>query len=83
MRLGEYDERLAAMMANMEAHIIADAKAFAFLGDQLIELNRDVKSILASRSFASGVWKAIAIGSGAFVGLGTLVLLAIQVLRMH
>lgn len=58
---GEYDERLATMMTSMEAHIKADAIAFAALIDELKEVNADVKAILAARNYAAGVWKTVTI----------------------
>lgn len=73
---GEYDERLeqmkieaAATTVVMKAHIEADAKAFTELVKQLTEVNADVKSIIVSRAFAAGIWKAITmvLGSGMVV----------------
>lgn len=68
---GEYDERLAKMMASMDAHIEADRVAFASLIEELKEVNQDVKSIIAARNYASGVWKAITIGAAVIVFLVT------------
>jgi hypothetical protein len=49
------------MSENMEAHIKADAIAFSALGEQIIEVNKDVKDLLASRSFLRGAWFALAV----------------------
>lgn len=57
----EYVERLVHMTTAMEAHIEADAVAFKALGEQIIEVNKDVKDLLASRSFLRGTWFAIVI----------------------
>jgi hypothetical protein len=70
--LGEYDVRLAAMVEAMEAHIKADAVAFAGLIDQVTEVNKDVKSIIASRNYAAGVWKALSIIGTILLAAGTL-----------
>ena len=70
--LGEYDERLASLMTSMEAHIKADALAFDTLAKQLIEVNQDVKSIIAARNFAAGVWKALTIAGTVALALATI-----------
>jgi len=57
----EITERLVEMTANMQAHIEADAVAFQALGVQIIEVNKDVKDLLASRSFLRGAWFALAV----------------------
>jgi hypothetical protein len=59
-------ERLIEMTAVMQAHIAADAKAFAEQSEAILEVNKDVKSLLASRSFLRGTWFAI-------VTVGTLI----------
>lgn len=69
---GEYDERLATMLSNMQSHIEADAVAFKALQEGLIEINKDVKSIIASRNFAAGVWKALTIAAGIVTFLVTI-----------
>lgn len=43
----------------MNDHIQADAVAFAKMGEAILEVNRDVKSLLASRSFLRGTWFAV------------------------
>ena len=75
-RIGEYDDRIAKMIeaqagqtAAMDAHIVADAKAFETLAKELIEINRDVKSLIADKNFVSGAWKAAAIIGGALTTL--------------
>lgn len=79
---GEYDERLAKMIADaasasasMVAHIEADRIAFAALVDQLTELNKDVKTILATKAYAAGIWKAVSLffAGGAGVALAGLI----------
>jgi hypothetical protein len=79
---GEYDDRLAKMIsdaastaASMAAHIEADRVAFAALISQLTEVNKDVKSLLAVKSFAAGIWKAVAmfVASGLGVGVAGLI----------
>ena len=67
---GEYDERLATMMISMEAHIKADALAFASLIGELKEVNADVKAILAARNYAAGVWKTVTIIGSILTVLG-------------
>jgi hypothetical protein len=62
----ENTERLIHMTQAMEAHIEADARAFLELSNQILEVNKDVKSLLSSRSFLRGAWFAIGV-------LGTLV----------
>lgn len=57
--LGEYDERLAAMVTSMDAHIRADAVAFSAQNAAILEINQDVKSLLSSRSFLRGTWFAV------------------------
>lgn len=59
-------ERLILMTAAMQAHIEADAHAFQTLGEQIVAVNQDVKSLLASRSFLRGTWFAV-------VTVGTLI----------
>jgi hypothetical protein len=56
-----YTERLIHMTEAMEAHIEADAVAFRTLGAQIIEVNQDVKSLLATRSFLRGTWFAVGV----------------------
>lgn len=82
-QIGEYDVRLAEMagkqtemLANMDAHIKADAKAFESTAESIKDLiaevksiNEDVKTLLNTRSFAYGAWKAAAYIGGAFVAL--------------
>lgn len=59
-------EQLIHITNAMNAHIEADAKAFAEQSAAILEVNRDVKSLLASRSFLRGTWFAI-------VTVGTLI----------
>lgn len=80
---GEYDERIAIMMASMEAHIIADAKAFDLIAKQLIETNKDVKDLLLKQKFTSGMWKAVAVIGGGLTTIIGLALLALQVLQAY
>ncbi len=54
-------ERLISMTSTMQSHIEADARAFQELGTQIIEVNKDVKSLLASRSFLRGTWFAVGV----------------------
>ena len=56
-------ERLIHMTTVMEAHIKADADAFQALALQAIEVNKDLKSLLASRSFLHGTWFAITVSA--------------------
>jgi hypothetical protein len=57
----KYTERLIQMTEAMQAHIEADALAFRELGSQILEVNKDVKSLLHSRSFLRGTWFAVVI----------------------
>ncbi len=57
----DHTERLIHMTQAMEAHIEADRVAFETLGGQIIEVNKDVKSLLASRSFLRGTWFAVGV----------------------
>jgi hypothetical protein len=66
----KYTERLIHMTAAMEAHIRADAIAFQELGSQILEVNKDVKSLLNSRSFLRGTWFAVGV-FGTFVAAVT------------
>ena len=54
-------ERLIGLTTTMQAHVEADAVAFRVLGESIVEINKDVKSLLASRSFLRGTWFAIVI----------------------
>jgi len=90
LKTGEDDERLAKMIeiqtratTSMESHITADAVAFDALGKQIIEINRDLKAIIATRNFFGGVWKATAIIAGALVTLATLYLMYQQMLKPY
>jgi hypothetical protein len=74
-QLPTYNERLTEIVSNMEAHIKADSIAFDALAKQLIEINHDVKSIIASRAFAAGAWKAVTIVGGILSAILTFVLL--------
>src|SRR6185295_3885662 len=62
-RLISIAEQMASIATAMTAHIQADAASFHLLGDQLIALNNDVKSLLASRSFLRGTWFAVTIAA--------------------
>lgn len=79
--LGEYDVRLAEMLTTMQAHIEADAKAFEQLIGELREVNADlktvntdVKTLIQTRSFAFGAWKAATVIGGIIVVLAGLIL---------
>ncbi len=64
----ENTERLIHMTEVMEAHIRADAEAFQVLGGQLLEVNKDVKSLLQTRSFLRGTWFAV-VTVATFIGV--------------
>ena len=71
-RLVSIAEAMAVVATEMKAHIEADARAFRLLGEQLVTLNQDVKSLVQSRSFLRGTWFAIVIGAtliGTIAGL--------------
>jgi hypothetical protein len=68
-----YTERLIHMTLAMEAHIEADAAAFRTLGAQIIEVNQDVKSLLATRSFLRGTWFAVGVFGTLVVTVGGLI----------
>jgi phage-related protein len=79
--LGEYSARLAEMVRQasvnaqtMQSHIEADAKAFAELIAQLTEVNKDVKTLLESRSRMMGMVSLLqwGIASGLIVAVGAL-----------
>jgi hypothetical protein len=66
--VGEYDARMRELIVNqtrattsMEEHIRADAKAFGVIADQVIEINKDLKTVLNLRSFGLGIWKAVGV----------------------
>lgn len=61
---GEYDERLATMMSSMDAHIKADALAFADLIGEVKQINLDVKALLNAKVFARAVWWTLTIVGG-------------------
>ena len=65
-RLISIAHEMASIAEKMGAHIHADAAAFAAQNAAILEVNKDVKSLLASRSFLRGTWFAI-------VTVGTLV----------
>jgi len=65
-RLIHIAHEMAAIAKAMGEHIAADAAAFAAQNSAIIEINNDVKSLLASRSFLRGTWFAI-------VTVGTLI----------
>jgi len=54
-------ERLIHMTSIMQAHIEADAVAFRIIGEQIIAVNQDIKSLLASRAFLRGTWFAVGV----------------------
>lgn len=64
---------MGAMARAMSEHIAADASAFAAQNLAILEVNKDVKSLLASRSFLRGTWFAI-------VTVGTLIGVVIPIL---
>lgn len=64
----EYVERLIHITNAMETHIEADAVAFRTLGAQILEANKDLKSLLATRSFLRGTWFAVLM-VGTFLGV--------------
>lgn len=57
---GEYDDRLASMIDVLQTHIKEDANNFKEMTVQILEVNKDVKSLLNSRSFLRGAWFAVA-----------------------
>ena len=65
-RLVTIAEQIASIASAMSAHIAADAAAFAAQNTAILEINKDVKSLLASRSFLRGTWFAV-------VTVGTLI----------
>jgi hypothetical protein len=83
---GEYDVRLAEMsgkqtemLANMDAHIKADAKAFESTAEgikgliaEVKSINEDVKALLNTRSYAFGAWKGAAVIAFALVTIAGL-----------
>lgn len=64
---------MGEMARAMSQHIAADASAFAAQNLAILEVNKDVKSLLASRSFLRGTWFAI-------VTVGTLVGVVVPIL---
>lgn len=59
---GEYDARMAVLLRIMQDHIKEDSNNFKELTQQILEVNKDVKSLLASRSFLQGAWFALGVG---------------------
>jgi hypothetical protein len=66
------------MTASMDAHIKADALAFATLIEELKEVNKDVKSIIETRAYAAGLWKMASLIGGSVVAVSGIVLAAIK-----
>lgn len=66
------DERWINLMTVVEKHITADAAAFQELAKQILEVNGDVKSLLASRSFLRGAWFALGVSATVLMGAMTL-----------
>lgn len=65
-RLVNIAHEMGAMAKAMSDHISADAAAFAAQNLAILEVNKDVKSLLHSRSFLRGTWFAV-------VTVGTLI----------
>jgi len=57
----ENTDRLIRISEAMQAHIEADSASFKLLGEQIVEVNKDVKDLLSSRSFLRGAWFAIGV----------------------
>lgn len=66
IRLIGIANEMAAVAQAMREHIAADAVSFAETNNAILEVNKDVKSLLASRSFLRGTWFAL-------VTVGTLI----------
>lgn len=59
-------EQIAALAAQFEAHATEDTRRFAEVNVKLDDIGSDVKSLLQSRSFSRGFWKAVLlVGGGA------------------
>ena len=77
--VGEYDARMRELVVNqtkatasMEDHIRADALAFGVVTSQIIEINKDLKTIIGLRNFGLGVWKAVGVIATGIVAIATL-----------
>lgn len=63
---------LDSLRATLQAHTEEDARRFVEMNGKLDDIATDVKSLLASRSYMRGAWKAIitaASAAGAAAGL--------------
>lgn len=63
---------LEGLNATLQAHTAEDARRFEEMSGKLDSIGTDVKSLLESRSFSRGAWKAIvtaASAAGAAAGL--------------
>jgi hypothetical protein len=58
-RLIDISNQVAIAARVMQDHMAADAIQFAATNASILEVNRDVKSLLSSRSFLRGTWFAI------------------------
>lgn len=65
-------EQIAALAAQFEAHATEDTRRFVEVNGKLDDIGTDVKSLLQSRSFSRGFWKAVLLvggGAGTIAGL--------------
>ena len=68
---------IAEVYAKLEEHAKSDKEHFDAQDKKLEAIHADVKSLLDSRSFARGAWKAITIIAGATATVVTLLAKAI------
>jgi hypothetical protein len=72
-------ERITARVSDeLRAHQERDEGQFAAVNERLTEIGADVKSLLQSRSYIRGAWKAVAVVSGA---TATVVSIVIAILK--
>jgi hypothetical protein len=58
-RLIDISNQVAVAARVMQDHMAADSIQFAATNASILEVNKDVKSLLSSRSFLRGTWFAI------------------------
>jgi hypothetical protein len=68
------DERFEHCINILQQHMKEDNENFLKLAAQIIEVNKDVKSLLESRSFVRGAWWALGIMGAAIATILTLII---------
>jgi hypothetical protein len=66
-------EQVAALVATFEAHAAEDTRRFGEVNIKLDGIGADVKTLLDSRQYTRGFWKAILLVGSAAGGIAGLV----------